>query len=259
VAATSVTQRWAPQFIVKGQDAYAMEGASSTPYAFANFRAEWSPIDTGIPTGYWRAPGANANTFATESFIDELAHAAGKDPVDVRRSLLAKNPRGLAVLEAAVKKAGYGAPLPAGRARGVAMVVWGGSIGAVIAEVSQPKPHDIAVHTLTIAADCGQPINRDGLEAQLMSAALFGLSAGLFGKITFKHGAVEQANFDDYRVLRYHDAPEIRTIVIDSREAPTGAGELATPPTPAAVNNALFALTGKRYRSMPLSEAVANA
>jgi len=256
VAATSVTARWAPQFIQNQQDSYAMEGASSTPYTFANFASEWSPIDTGIPVGYWRAPGANANTFATESFLDELAHAGGQDPVAVRRALLAGNPRALAVLDAAVAKAGYGRPLPNGHAHGVAMVVWAGSIGAVIAEVSLAKKNAITVHTLTVAADVGQPINRDGLEAQLQSGALFGLSAALYGKITFANGAVQQGNFDTFRVLRMDEAPAIRTAVIASTAAPTGAGELATPPVPAAVNNALFVLTGKRYRSMPLSEAI---
>jgi isoquinoline 1-oxidoreductase beta subunit len=256
VAATSVTARWAPQFIQKQQDPYAMEGASTTPYTIANFVSEWSPIETGIPVGYWRAPGANANTFATESFIDELAHAAGKDPVAVRRALLATNPRALAVLDAAVAKAGYGKPLPKGHAHGVAMVIWAGSIGAVIAEVSQPKKKTIKVHTLTVAADVGQPINRDGLEAQLQSGALFGLSAALHGKITFANGAVQQANFDTFPVLRMDEAPAIHPVVIASTAAPTGAGELATPPVPAAVNNALFVLTGKRYRSMPLTDAI---
>ena len=256
VAATSVTSRWAPQFIVKGQDPYAMEGASTTPYAFANFRSEWSPVETGIPVGYWRAPGANANTFATESFIDELAHAAGKDPVAVRRALLATNARALAVLDAAVTAAGYGKPLPKGRAHGVAMVVWAGSIGAVIAEVSLSAKATIEVHTLTVAADVGQPINRDGLEAQLQSGALFGLSSALYGKITFAGGAAQQANFDTYRVLRMNEAPAIRTVVIASTAAPTGAGELA-PPVPPAVGNALFVLTGKRYRSLPLTDALA--
>jgi len=256
VAATSVTARWAPQFIVKHQDSYAMEGASSTPYTFANFHTEWSPVETGIPVGYWRAPGANANTFATESFIDELAHAGGTDPVAARRRLLASNPRALAVLEAAVAAAHYGKPLPTGHAHGVAMVVWAGSIGAVIAEVSLPAKGVIKVHTLTVAADVGQPINRDGLEAQLQSGALFGLSSALYGKITFAGGAVQQGNFDTYRVLRMNEAPAIRTVVIPSTASPTGAGELATPPTPAAVNNALFALTGKRYRSMPLTDAI---
>jgi len=256
VAATSVTARWAPQFIQKQQDPYAMEGASTTPYTFPNFASEWSPIETGIPVGYWRAPGANANTFATESFIDELAHAAGKDPVTVRRALLSSNPRALAVLDGAVAKAGYGKPLPAGHAHGVAMVVWAGSIGAVIAEVSAPKKNAITVHTLTVAADVGQPINRDGLEAQLQSGALFGLSAALYGKITFAGGAVQQANFDTFRVLRMDEAPAVRTVVIASTASPTGAGELATPPVPAAVNNALFVITGKRYRSMPLTEAI---
>jgi isoquinoline 1-oxidoreductase beta subunit len=139
------------------------------------------------------------------------------------------------------------------------MITWAGSLGAVVAEVSMPKHDTIKVHKLTMAADVGQPINTDGIEAQMQSAMLFGLSSALYGKITFEHGAVQQANFDTYQVLRMVDAPAIETVLIKSTVKPTGIGELGTPPVPAAVNNALFALTGKRYRSMPLSDAVKNA
>ena len=255
VVASSVTVRWAPAFIKNGQDAYAVEGATSMPYAIKNLTVDFHPLDTGIPVGYWRAPGANVNTFAAESFVDELAHAAGKDPVAFRAAMLPEGTRARGVLDLAAERAGWATKPAKGRARGVAMIVWGGSTAAVIAEVSLPEPGHIVVHKLTCAADVGQPINVDGVEAQLMSALNFGLSAALKGKITFAHGGAVQGNFDTYAVLRHADAPALELAIVPSREKPTGAGELGTPPVAAAVGNALFALTGKRHRQLPLNEA----
>jgi len=255
VVASSVTARWAPVFIKNGQDGYAVEGATTMPYDIKHLTVDFHPLDTGIPVGYWRAPGANVNTFAAESFVDELAHAAGKDPVAFRAAMLPEGSRARTVLDLAASRAGWSTKPPSGRARGVAMVVWAGSTAAVIAEVSMPKPGQIIVHKLTCAADCGQPVNMDGLEAQVMSAMNFGLSAALHGKITFAHGAVEQSNFDTYAVLRHSEAPAMDIAIVKSTEKPTGAGELGTPPVAAAVGNALFALTSKRYRKLPLSEA----
>lgn len=255
VVASSVTARWAPAFIKDGQDAYAVEGATTMPYTIKNLTVDFHALDTGIPVGYWRAPGANVNTFAAESFVDELAHAAGKDPVAFRAAMLADGSRARGVLDLAAKRAGWETKPAKGRARGVAMVVWAGSSAAVIAEVSLPEPGHVVVHKLTCAADCGQPINIDGLEAQIMSALNFGLSAALKGKITFAKGGAVQGNFDTYAVLRHTDAPALDIAIVESREKPTGAGELGTPPVAAAVGNALFALTGKRHRRLPLNEA----
>jgi len=255
VVASSVTARWAPVFIKNGQDSYAVEGATTMPYDIKHLTVDFHPLDTGIPVGYWRAPGANVNTFAAESFVDELAHAAGKDPVAFRAAMLPAESRARNVLDTAAKRAEWSTKPVAGRARGVAMIAWAGSTAAVIAEVSMPKAGHIVVHKLTCAADCGQPINLDGLEAQMMSAMNFGLSAALKGKITFENGSVQQGNYDTYDVLRHREAPAIDIAIVKSSEKPTGAGELGTPPVAAAVGNALFALTGKRYRSLPLTEA----
>ena len=255
VIASSVTARWAPAFIKDGQDSYAVEGATTMPYALKNLTVDFHALDTGIPVGYWRAPGANVNTFATESFVDELAHAAGKDPVAFRAAMLPEGSRARGVLDLAAERAGWATKPAKGRARGVAMVVWAGSTAAVIAEVSLPEAGHIVVHKLTCAADCGQPINLDGLEAQLMSAMNFGLSAALKGKITFAKGGAVEKNFDTYAVLRHSEAPNLDIAIVKSNEKPSGAGELGTPPVAAAVGNALFALTGKRHRRLPLNEA----
>jgi isoquinoline 1-oxidoreductase beta subunit len=187
----------------------------------------------------------------TECFLDELAHAAGRDPVALRRSLLAKHPRHLGVLELAAEKAGWGKPLPKGRARGIAVHESFGSFVAQVAEVSIGE-RAAKVHRVVCAIDCGQALNPDTIAAQMESGIGFGLSAALHGAITLKDGRVEQSNFHDYRVLRMDEMPEVETHIVPSREKPGGAGEPGTPPIAPAVCNALFALTGKRIRRLPI-------
>ena len=201
-----------------------------------------------MPLGFWRSVGHSHNAFFKESFIDELAHAAGKHPVAFRRELLKKHPRHLAVLDAAVAKAGQAQP---GRALGVALHQSFGTIVAEVAEVSV-QGKTITVHKVSCAVDCGIVVNPNIVLQQLESAVIFGLSAALYGEITIKDGKVEQGNFHDYPVLRLNETPEIETVLIRSAEPPEGIGEPGTPPIAPAVANAVFTLTGQRLRSLPL-------
>ncbi len=237
-----------------GLDNGSVNGAANVFYDIPNIFVDFVDHEPGIPVGFLRAPGANWNTFVTESFIDELAHAAARDPYLFRRAHLQKQPRALAVLDAAAHKAGWDRPLPTGIHRGIAMCVWDGSFCAIVAEIAvNGKMPD--VRRLVIASDTGLVVNPDTVEAQLQSAAIYGLTAALRGKITIERGRVTQNNFYDYAMVRHNEAPKIETVLIASRERPTGVGELATPPVAPAVANAWFAATGKRLRSLPFSDA----
>jgi isoquinoline 1-oxidoreductase beta subunit len=231
-----------------GPDKTTAEGEFDMQYEIANQRIAHEIVDSAVPIGYWRSVGHSHNAFFKESFIDELAHAAGKDGAAFRRGLLAKHPRHLAVLDAALAKAGAA---PAGRAHGVAVHQSFGSIVAHVAEVSV-EGKEIRVHRVVCAIDCGIAVNPNIIAQQMESAVLFGLSAALAGEITIKDGRVEQTNFHDYPVLRMGQAPEVETIIIASAEPPEGVGEPGTPPIAPAVANALFVLTGQRLRSLPL-------
>jgi isoquinoline 1-oxidoreductase subunit beta len=256
VVSPSWLRRWAPPVFAKdGIDILDLAEVADAPYTIPNFRVSYIDHEHGIPVGSWRAPDANWNGFVTESFIDELAHAAGQDPLAFRLSLLTKNPRATAVLRLAAEKAGWGRER-AGVAQGIAITNWAGSLAAVVADVSMvgkmPK-----VHRVVGAVDCGTVVNPDIIVQQGQGATNFGLSAALTGKITIKNGRVEQNNFYDYTVLRMADAPSIEIHIIPSSEPPTGIGEVFTPPIAPAVGNAIFRLTGKRVRSLPFSDALA--
>lgn len=231
-----------------GPDKTTAEGEFDMPYEFPNQRIAHVIVPTPVPIGYWRSVGHSHNAFFKESFIDELAHAAGKDPVEFRRGLLKQHPRHLAVLNAAVAQAGT--PMP-GRAHGVALHQSFGSIVAEVAEVSI-EGNEIRVHKVTCAVDCGIAVNPNIIAQQMESAVVFGLSAALFGEVTIKDGKVEQQNFNDYPVLRMSQAPHVETVIIKSAEHPEGIGEPGTPPIAPAVANAVFVLTGKRLRGLPL-------
>ncbi|MDL2356151.1 MAG: molybdopterin-dependent oxidoreductase [Pseudomonadota bacterium] len=231
-----------------GPDKTAAEGEFDMQYQIANQRIAHTIVDSAVPIGYWRSVGHSHNAFFKESFIDELAHAAGQGGAAFRRALLAQRPRHLAVLDAALAKAGTA---PFGRAHGVALHQSFGSIVAQVAEVSV-EGKDIKVHRVVCAIDCGIAVNPNIIAQQMESAVLFGLSAALAGEITIKDGRVEQSNFHDYPVLRMGQAPAVETIIIASAEPPEGVGEPGTPPIAPAVANALFALTGQRLRSLPL-------
>ena len=228
-----------------------VEGVSTMPYDVANILCEYHAIDAGIPVNYWRSVGYSQNTFFMESFVDELAAAGGKDPVELRLRMLKKVPRLHAALELAADKAGWGKPVPAGRARGVSVVNNVGSFTAQIAEVSATAGK-IRVHRVICAVDCGQVVNPAGVEQQIQSAIVFGLTAALKGGITIDHGRVEQENFHQYEVLRIDEMPVIEVHIVPSSAAPGGIGEAGTPGIAPAVANAIFSATGKRVRQLPI-------
>ncbi|MFQ3582321.1 MAG: xanthine dehydrogenase family protein molybdopterin-binding subunit [Chloracidobacterium sp.] len=235
----------------KGVDPGAMAGISSMQYDVPNFRAEYVRANTGVPIGFWRAVFDSQNAFVQESWIDELAHAAQADPVAFRLKLLGKSPRLKQVLDVAAKAAGWGKPLPKGQARGVAAHFSFGAFCAQVAEVSieDDLPR---IHRVVCAMDVGTVVNPSQVEAQIEGSIVFALSAALYGAITVEKGRVVQSNFNDYPLLRLGEMPKVEVHLIQSGEAPSGAGEPALPPTAPAVCNALFALTGKRIRKLPI-------
>ncbi len=235
-----------------GVDSTSTEGVTDTPYDLPNLGVMLHTVDVGVPVLWWRSVGHSHTAFVMETMIDEIASASGRDPVQLRRELLAKSPRVLKVLDLAAAKSGWGSALPKGRARGIAVHESFGSVCAHVAEVSL-EGNNVRVHKVTAAFDCGLVVNPLTVEAQLQSAIAFGLSAALHGKITFKDGKVEQSNFHDYPVLRMNEMPVVEVHLVPGGEKPTGVGEPGTPPIAPAVANALFALTGKRARVLPLS------
>ena len=236
-----------------GVDRAAVEGIADLVYDIPNVQVEYHVAEPGIPTTYWRSVGYSQNTFFTEGFIDELAHSAGKDPLEFRRHMLQKkeSARALAVLELAAEKAGWGKPLPAGRARGISLVNNIGSFNAQVAEVSLEKGKP-KVHRVVCAVDCGQVVNPAILEQQIQSGIVYGLSAALKGAITIDRGRVEQANFNQYDPLRMDEMPVVEVHVVENHLDPGGIGEASTPTSAPAIANALFALTGKRVRKLPI-------
>ena len=206
-----------------------------------------------VPTGPWRSVEASWHGFFIESFIDELAHRAHRDPLDYRRALLRGKPRHLATLNLAAEKAGWGAALPAGRARGIAMVECFGTIVAHVAEVSVTDDGALKVHAVTSAADCGMAVNPDGFRAQIEGAIVFGLAAARYGEISIDRGAVVQRNFPDYRQLLLADCPSIEVHIHESGAPLGGGGEPGVPPVAPALTNAIFAATGIRIRELPIA------
>jgi len=243
------------KFAVKdGVDAQSIEGAADSPYLDAVPARKimlHSPRNQ-VPPQWWRSVGNSHTAFAMESMIDELAWAAGRDPLEFRSALLAGKPRLWLALKAAARSAGWGTPPPQGRARGLAVHDSFGSIVAEVAEVSVDARKRIRVHKVSCAVDCGQTVNPLGIEAQVQGAVVFGLSAALFGAVTLKEGRVEQSNFHDYRVLRIPEMPEVTVQILESDAKMGGIGEPATAPIAPAVANAVYALTRQRLRSLPL-------
>src|SRR5437763_3761906 len=235
-----------------GVDEFGVEGVKDVPYDFPNLRVEYSRQEPGVQVWFWRSVGHSQNIFFSESFVDELAHAAGKDPFEFRRSLLSKQPRYKGVLEMAAEKAGWGQPLAKGVHRGIAVAQSFGSYVAEVAEVSIQPDGTPKVQRVVAAVDCGQTVNPEIIKRQIESAIVYGLTAALYGKGTFKDGRVEQSNFHDYRMLRMNEMPMVEVHIVPSTEAPGGIGEPGTPPIAPAVANAMFAATGKRIRKLPL-------
>ncbi|UYN93684.1 MAG: xanthine dehydrogenase family protein molybdopterin-binding subunit [Enhydrobacter sp.] len=222
------------------------------PYAFPYYKLESVVADGSVPVGFWRSVGHSHTAFFDESFVDEMAHALGKDPYAFRRELLAGKPRFLEVLETAAKEAGWGSALPAGSGRGIALRASFGSIVAQVAEVAVADD-TIRVRRVVCAVDCGPVVNPAIVRAQMESGIVYGLSAALYGEITLSQGAVEQSNFTDYDAVRLADAPEMVVHLVDGGSNRIGGvGEPGTPPIAPAVANAVFAATGKRLRELPL-------
>ena len=236
--------------VKNGVDATSVEGVTDTPYDIANMQASLHTTQTGVPGLWWRSVGHTHTAFVMETMIDDLASAAGKDPVVFRRDHLARHPRIANVLTVAAEKAGWGNALPKGVARGIAVHESFGSVCAQVAEVSIDKGQ-IRVLRVVAAIDCGLAVNPLTISAQVESAIVFGLSAALYGQVTLKDGVVEQSNFHDYPVLRIKDMPKIEVHIIQGGTSPTGVGEPGTPPIAPAVSNAIFTLTGKRLRELP--------
>jgi CO/xanthine dehydrogenase Mo-binding subunit len=231
-------------------DETSTEGARDVAYGIANLRVELAQHDPGVPIGFWRSVGHSHTAFAVESFIDEMAAAAKADPYEFRRSLLKNAPRALGVLELAAKTAGWGSPLAPGHFRGIAQHR---SFLTYVSEVAEVSVQDgqLRVHRIVCAVDCGRVVNPDIVRAQMESGIVFGLSAALKQRITYKGGKVEQSNFHDYRVLRMREMPRIDVVIVDSAEPPTGVGEPGVPPVAPAVANAIAAATGQRPRKLP--------
>jgi len=235
-----------------------MVEAAVAPYDVPNTSHDLIIHDTGIRVGYLRAVSHTMNCFANESFMDELAHAAGKDPVKYRMELLSKEPRFANVLKIAADRAGWGKKLPAGRAMGVALMEGYGTYMAQIAEVSV-SGGDIKVHKVTVACDCGRMVNPGIVRQQLESGIVYGLSGALYSEITVTNGRVDQNNFNDFRILRTNETPVMEITLVDSNEKPGGTGEPSTSLIAPAVANAVFSATGKRLRSMPFAKALKSA
>ena len=253
ITGSSIVKRWLPPAFIKGVDFDTIDGAEKPPYALPNILVEYVNHEPPqIPTAFWRGVGPTHNIFVVESFIDELAAAAKRDPGAFRLALLDANPRAKGVLQLALGRSGWGSALPVGQGRGVALQFAFGTFLAMVAEAEVPASGDVKVKRIVCAVDCGVVVNPDTVRAQIQSAVIFGISAALYGEITFKNGRVEQSNFHDYRPLRINEAPAFEIHIVKSSEPPGGMGEPGTSCLAPAVTNAIFAATGKRLRKLPV-------
>lgn len=235
-----------------GVDQTVVEGAADMIYEIPAISVEVQSPKSDVPVLWFRSVGHSHNAFVVECFMDELAHAAKKDPYEFRRALLTSDPRRIAVLEEVAKRSNWGSPMPAGKGRGIASHHSFGTYVAHVAEVAVAKDGSIKVERMVIAVDCGQIINPDTIKAQFEGAASFALSAALYGAITFKNGRVQQGNFDDYQLVRLNEAPAIEVYIVEGKGPQGGVGEPGVPTVAPAVCNAVFAATGKRIRRLPV-------
>ena len=251
ITSPSITARMFPAVVESAVDPFAVEAAANYPYDVPNVAVDYNREEIGIDVGYWRSVSHALNCFVAESFMDELAHAAGKDPYAFRAALLSKQPRYRRVLDAAAERAGWG-KAPAGHHQGIALMEGYGSHLAQVVEVSV-KGGALKIHRITCAVDCGRMVNPNIVDQQVEGSILFGLTAALWGEVTLKGGQVQEKNFDRYRLLRLPESPQIDVVLLDSTEAPGGMGEPATALIAPALTNAIFAATGKRLRSLPIA------
>jgi len=237
----------------RGADRNAVDGVATMTYDIPNLLVDYCRSDVQVPTGYWRSVGPSGNCFMAEGFIDELAHAAGRDPLEFRLALLGGHPRMKHVLEKVAEMADWAGGPPGGCGRGIGIVEDKGGIVAQIAEVSVDDGGGIRVHRVWCAADCGQLIHPGLVEAQMSGSVVSGLTAAFYGEITIDRGRVVQSNFHDYKMLRMGEMPLVQVHLVRNHEAPGGAGEPGVPPIAPAVANAVFALTGERIRRLPFA------
>jgi isoquinoline 1-oxidoreductase beta subunit len=257
VSGSAVIARWLPPAFQKGVDIDAVDSAVDAPYDIPNFHVEYVRAEPpAVPTGFWRGVGPNNNVFAIESFMDELARKAGKDPIDFRRGMLGKNPRLLAALNLVAEKSGWGQPLPARVGRGVSVQPSFGSFIATVVEAEVDEQGEVHLHRVSSAVDTGNAVNPDTIMAQLEGGLIFGLTAALYGEITIDKGRVQQSNFHDYRMLRIDQVPKIEVHVIKSGEAPGGIGETGVTAGPPALRNAIYAATGVALRRLPIDRSL---
>jgi len=256
VVAPPILLKFGP--LEKGLDRTLVDGAQNLPYGIPNILVDQVAVDLlPIPRGFWRSVGISHNAFVTECFFDEVAAAAGKDPYQLRRALLADRPRHRRVLDLAADKAAWGTPLPAGRGRGIALAEWEPTVCAQVAEVTVESDGSVRVHRVVCAVDCGPTVNVGQIEAQMEGGIVYGLTAALYGEITIAQGRVKQGNFDDYPMLRLREMPRVEVYIVPSSEKQGGIGEPAVGPIAPAVCNAIFAATGKRIRKLPIGKLTA--
>ncbi|CAN5170959.1 xanthine dehydrogenase family protein molybdopterin-binding subunit [soil metagenome] len=257
VAGAAIIARWLPPAFQKGVDIDAVDSAVDQPYDFPHFQCEYVRVEPpAVPTGFWRGVGPNNNVFAIESFMDELARKAGKDPVAFRRSMLGKAPRMQAVLDLVAAKSGWGGALPARVGRGVSIQPTFDTSIATVVEAEVDSQGEVKLRRVNIAVDCGIAVNPDTIMAQLEGGMVFGLTAALYGEVTIEKGRVQQSNFHDYRMLRIDQMPKIEVHLVKSGEAPGGIGETGTIGGPPALRNAIYAATGVALRRMPIDRAL---
>ena len=259
VTGSSVVARWLPPAFTGNHniDFDTVDSAIDIPYAIPNLRVEVVRCEPpAVPTGFWRGVGPNNNVFAIESFMDELAKKAGKDPVEFRRAMLTKTPRLLAALDLAAEKAGWGSTLPPRHGLGVSCQVSFASFITTVAHVEVAPEGEVKLHRLTTAVDTGIAVNPDTVKAQLEGGLIFGLTAALWGEITIDKGRVQQSNFHDYRMLRINQTPRIEVHVVKSGEPPGGIGETGVNGGPPALRNAIYAATGVALRRLPIDRSL---
>jgi isoquinoline 1-oxidoreductase subunit beta len=256
ITGSSIMARWAPSIFLNGIDIDAVDSAVDMPYDIPNRTVEYVRVEPpAVPTGFWRGVGPNNNVFATECFMDELARKAGVDPVDFRRGMLGNNPRLKAALDLVAEKSDWGKPLPARAGRGVSVQPSFGSFIATVVEAEVANNGDVYLRRITSAVDTGIAVNPDTIMAQLQGGLIFGLTAALYGEITIDKGRVRQSNFNDYRMLRIDQVPNIDVHVIKSGEDPGGIGETGCTAGPPALRNAIYAATGVALRRLPIDRA----
>jgi isoquinoline 1-oxidoreductase beta subunit len=247
-----------PAGIVNGKDKRQLQGYYEEPgdaqlgYTVPNLLIDYAMRNTHVPVGPWRGVNTNQNGVYMECFIDEVARAAGKDPLEFRRALMSKHPKHLAVLNAAAEKGDWGKPLPPGVHRGIAQFMGYGSYSAAVAEVSVSSEGKLKVHRMVLALDCGHVVNPDQVAAQVEGSVAYGLTATLYGECTVKDGRIAELNFDTYQIMRLAEMPKVETVLVPSHDFWGGVGEPTICVVAPSVLNAIYAATGKPVRSLPL-------